>query len=73
MEQGIITTIDFGSKKFSATIATKEKEELQILKFKSCKSVGVEKGLLTDIKKCREVILNLIKELEEDTKKMLVV
>ena len=69
MQQEIITSIDFGSKKLSATIAVKEKEELEILGVKSCKSIGIEKGLLTDIEKCKEAVINLLKELEEKTKK----
>jgi len=69
MQQDVITSLDFGSKKLSATIAFKAKEELEILGVKSCKSVGIEKGLLTDIEKCREVVRNLLSELEEKTKK----
>ena len=69
MQQDIITSLDFGSKKLSATIAFKGKEELEILGVKSCKSAGIEKGLVTDIKKCREAVVNLLKELEEKTKK----
>jgi cell division protein FtsA len=69
MQQDIITSLDFGSKKLSATMAFKGKEELEILSVKSCKSAGVEKGLLTDVEKCREVVIDLLKELEEKTKK----
>jgi len=69
MQQEIITSLDFGSKKLSATIAFKGKEELEILGVKSCKSVGIEKGLLTEVEKCREVVINLLNELEEKTKK----
>lgn len=69
MQQDIITSLDFGSKKLSVTMAFKAKEELEILGVKSCKSVGIEKGLLTDIEKCREVVINLLSELEEKTKK----
>ena len=69
MQQEIITSVDFGSKKLSATIADKGKEELEILSAKSCKSIGIEKGLLTDINKCKEAVINLLKELEEKTKR----
>jgi cell division protein FtsA len=69
MQQEMITAIDFGSKKLSATIAVKEKEELEILCVKSCKSAGIEKGLVTDIEKCKEITINLLKELEEKTQK----
>jgi len=65
MQQEIITSVDFGSEKLSATIAVKGKEELEILCVKSCKSIGIEKGLLTDINKCKDVVINLLKELEE--------
>jgi cell division protein FtsA len=68
MQQEIITAIDFGSKKLSATIAVKGKEELKILGVKSSKSVGIEKGLLTDLPKCREAILSLLTDLEKKTK-----
>jgi cell division protein FtsA len=69
MQQKIITSIDFGSKKLSAAMAVREKEELKILGAKSCKSMGIEKGLLIDIDKCREVTVSLLKELEQKTKK----
>jgi cell division protein FtsA len=69
MQQDIITSIDFGSRKLSVGIAVKEKEELEILCVKSCKSIGIEKGLLTDIGKCKEAVINLLKEVEEKTNK----
>lgn len=69
MQRDIIASIDFGSKKLSATIAFKGKEELEILGVKSYKSAGIEKGLLTDIDKCREAVVSLLSELEEKTKK----
>lgn len=68
MQQEIITAVDFGSRKLSAAIAVKNKEELEILGVKSCKSIGIEKGLLTDVEKCRDVVVNLLKELSEKTK-----
>lgn len=70
MLQEIITAIDMGSKKLSATIAVKNKTgELEILYTKSSKSSGIEKGIVTDIVKCREALKKLLKELEEKTKK----
>ena len=43
MQQGIITSIDFGSKKLSASMAASNKEgEMDILGVKSCKSMGIE-------------------------------
>jgi len=69
MQQEIITSVDFGSRKLSATIAVKGKEELEILCVKSCKSIGIEKGLITDINKCKEAVVNLLEELEEKTKR----
>lgn len=69
MQHDIIASIDFGSKKLSATIAFKGKEELEILGVKSHKSAGIEKGLITDIDKCREAVVSLLSELEEKTKK----
>lgn len=69
MQQDIITSLDFGSRKLSAAIAFKGKEDLEILGVKSCKSVGIEKGLLTDIEKCREIVIKLLSELEEKTNK----
>lgn len=69
MQQEIITAIDFGSKKLSITIAEQKQEEIAILAVKSCKSIGIEKGLLKNVEKCRESIINLLKELEEKTKK----
>lgn len=69
MQQEIITTLDFGSRKLSAAIAVKNKEELEILGVKSCKSIGIEKGLLTDVEKCRDVVIELLNELGEKTGK----
>lgn len=70
MLQEIITAIDIGSNKLSATIATKNNSnELEILLTKSCKSAGIEKGTIADINKCREAIEKLLKELEEVTKR----
>ncbi|MCE5220389.1 MAG: cell division protein FtsA [Clostridium sp.] len=69
MQQEIITSVDFGSGKLSATIAVKGKEELEILCVKSCKSIGIEKGMLTDINKCKKAVINLLTELEEKIKK----
>jgi len=69
MQQDIITSIDFGSKKLSATIAVRGKEDLEILAVKSCKSIGIEKGLLVDSEKCKEYVLNLLSELEIKTGK----
>ncbi|MGN0144964.1 MAG: cell division FtsA domain-containing protein [Clostridium sp.] len=69
MLQEIITAIDIGSKKLSATIAIKSKnDELEILYTKSCKSQGVEKGVITDIDECRNSVENLLDELEDKTK-----
>lgn len=68
MQQDIIAVVDFGSKKLSATVAVKGKEDLEILCVKSCKSIGIEKGLLTDIKKCKETVINLLQEVEEIAK-----
>ena len=69
MLQEIITAIDIGSKKLSATIAIKNKSsELEILYTKSCKSQGIEKGMVVDSIKCRESIENLLDELEDKTK-----
>ncbi|WP_238915476.1 cell division FtsA domain-containing protein [Clostridium sp. YIM B02555] len=69
MQHGTITVIDFGSKKLSASIAETGKEDIEILAVKSCKSNGIEKGLLVDVIKCRENVINLLTELEEKTKK----
>ena len=69
MQQEIITSIDFGSKKFSATIAVRGKENLDILAVKSCKSIGIEKGILIDSEKCKANVLNLLSELEIKTGK----
>ena len=69
MQQEIITAVDFGSSKLSAAIAVKDKEELEILGVKSCKSIGIEKGLITDVEKCRRVVIDLLSELGEKTKK----
>ncbi|MDO5516464.1 MAG: cell division FtsA domain-containing protein [Clostridium sp.] len=69
MQQEIITAIDFGSYKFSASAAVKDADgEMQILNTVSCKSDGIEKGLISDTDKCREAIKNLLIELESKIK-----
>lgn len=65
MQQEIITSLDFGTQKLSATVAIREKDELKILGVQSCKSAGIEKGLLLDIDKCRDVAVSLLKDLEK--------
>lgn len=69
MQQEIITAIDFGSYKFSASAAIKDDDgEMQILNTVSEKSNGMEKGLISDTDKCREAIKNLLTELEKKIK-----
>ncbi len=69
MQQEIITAIDFGTQKLSVTLAAEKNDELEILGVKSCKSAGIEKGLLIDIERCRENVITLLNELERDVKK----
>ncbi|OOM13624.1 cell division protein FtsA [Clostridium saccharobutylicum] len=70
MQQEIITSLDIGSKKLSAAMAVKGKDdEIEILGVEFCKSAGVEKGLLTDIEKCRVTVNDLLKTLEEKTRR----
>ena len=70
MQQEIIASVDFGSKKLSASIAVKNQdEEIEILGVKSCKSLGIEKGLVKDIEKCRKNVNDLLKDLEDKTGK----
>ena len=69
MLQEIITAIDIGSEKLSATIAIKNKSnELEILYTKSCESSGIEKGVIIDVSKCEQSIEKLLNELENKTK-----
>ena len=69
MQQDIFTVVDFGSKKLSATVAVKGKEDVEILGVKSCKSIGIEKGLLTDVNKCKEAVINLLQEVQGTAKR----
>lgn len=70
MQQEIILSIDFGSKKLSASMATKDRDgEMEILAVESCKSNGIEKGIIKDIDKCSEDVNNLLMTIEEKTKK----
>ncbi|SFC71741.1 cell division protein FtsA [Clostridium uliginosum] len=70
MQENIIASVDFGSKKLSASLAAKnEQEEIEILGVKSCKSKGIEKGLIKDINKCRESLKSILKDLEDKTGK----
>ncbi|AOR23199.1 cell division protein FtsA [Clostridium taeniosporum] len=68
MQEEIIASIDFGSKKLSASLAAKKDEEdMQILGVKHCKSKGIEKGIIKDVDKCREILKALLKDLEDKT------
>ncbi len=68
MQEEIIASVDFGSKKLSASLAVKKDEEdMQILGVKYCKSKGIEKGIIKDTDKCREVLKTLLKDLEDKT------
>lgn len=68
MQEEIIASVDFGSKKLSASLAAKKDEEdMQILGVKYCKSKGIEKGIIKDVDKCRESLKILLKDLEEKT------
>lgn len=70
MQHEIITSIDFGSKKFSASVAVSNKDgDMDILGVKSCKSEGIEKGLVTDVEKCKASVLGLLDELQKTTQK----
>lgn len=70
MQQDVIASLDFGSKKLSASIAVKnQNDEIEILGVKSCKSLGIEKGLLKNIEKCRKTVVALLKDLEDKTGK----
>ena len=68
MQQDIITVVDFGSKKLSATVAAKGKEDLEILCVKSCKSIGIEKGYKPKMFSKNEIQLGvntLVKEVRD--------
>ncbi len=68
MQEEIIASVDFGSKKLSASLAVKKDEEdMQILGVKYCKSKGIEKGIIKDVDKCREGLKTLLKDLEDKT------
>lgn len=65
MQQEIITAIDFGSYKFSASAAIKDEDgEMRMLNTVSIKSSGIEKGLISDTDECREAIKDLLNQLE---------
>ncbi|MBW6409820.1 cell division FtsA domain-containing protein [Clostridium weizhouense] len=73
MQEEIIASVDFGSKKLSASLAAKNnEEEIEILGVKSCKSKGIEKGLIKNVDKCRESLKSLLKDLEDKVGKKII-
>lgn len=60
----LIATVDFGSDKISASLGKIEDDFLDIIGSKSEQSEGIEKGLITDVGKCSEVVKKLFSELQ---------
>ena len=63
-----IVAVDFGSKKLSASMASKVKEDIEIYGSSFIQSKGIEKGFVTNEDKCMESVKKLLKNLEKSTK-----
>ena len=58
-----IVAVDFGSKKLSASMASKGKEDIEIYGSSFIQSKGIEKGFVTNEDKCMESVKKLLKNL----------
>lgn len=70
MQEFLITAVDIGTRKISAScgISSKDKE-VEILGSSCVSSNGVEKGELVDLYKCREQFIKVLNDLEESVGK----
>ncbi|MEG0238161.1 MAG: cell division FtsA domain-containing protein [Clostridium sp.] len=70
MQEFLITAVDIGTRKISASCGQSyENEEVEILGSSCVDSSGVEKGELIDSSKCRETFIKVLKTLEEEVNK----
>lgn len=69
MHGEVITAVDFGSKKLSASMGLIGKEELEIYGTSSSESLGIKKGFITNEVKCTESLKKVLEELSISTGK----
>ena len=68
MQDFLITIVDFGSKKFSASLGKEAEGDIDIIGTATLGSIGVEKGFIVDETKSMEILTAVIEKLEERTK-----
>lgn len=67
MEKLTLASVDFGSKKISASVGRVNEGDIEIIDSFCYKSEGIEKGLIIDEAKCCQSLENAINGLEEIT------
>lgn len=67
MQDMTIVAVDFGSKKFSASIGQQVEDDVDILGTTSVQSKGIEKGFIVDEEKAKNSFKELIQDLERKT------
>ena len=68
MKDFLITIVDFGSNKISASLGKETEDDIDIIGTATCKSKGIEKGFVVDEMKCMDSFIEVIEKLEEKTK-----
>ena len=67
MQEVLISTVDFGSKKISASAGKSSDGEFDIIGTKCIPSDGIEKGFIVDIDKCKESFKEVMEKLKLQT------
>ena len=67
MQEVLISTVDFGSKKISASAGKSSDGEFDIIGTKCIPSDGIEKGFIVDIDKCKESFKEVMDKLKLQT------
>ena len=71
MHNFLISTVDFGSKKISASVGKGSEGEFDIIGTKSIQSDGIEKGFIVDIDKCKEAFNEVMDKVKLQTNEVL--
>lgn len=68
MKDFLITIVDFGSNKISASLGKETEGDIDIIGTAKCRSQGIEKGFIVDEIRCMDSFTGVIEKLEEKTK-----
>lgn len=69
MQEKIITSVDFGSSKISASLAIIHNDDCEILGSESVQSNGLVKGTIKNESKCLKAFSDAVKKIERKTKR----